>query len=73
MSVPYTLPVPRSGYVCYSAQEMEGIASQTKIHFEKRTNVPFEVLKIRWGEFDDGTGIILTLFSLIKFYSRRKF
>lgn len=57
MSIPYTLPIPRSGYVCYCAHEMEAIAAQTKVHFEKRTNVPFDLLKVRWGEFDDQTGI----------------
>jgi len=56
MALPFYLPTPRSGYVCYCAQEMEPIAAQTKFHFEKRTNnIPFDLLKVRWGVFDDET------------------
>jgi hypothetical protein len=51
----FAFPSPKSGYVCYCAKEMDGIAEQTKLFFEQRTKLPFDLLKVKWGEFDDGT------------------
>jgi hypothetical protein len=38
---------------------MEAIAAQTKAHFESRTGLKFDLLRVKWGEFDDGMFFLL--------------
>lgn len=47
---------PSSGYLMYSALEMESLGFEIQRLFKaKNSKIPFEFLKMRWGTFADGT------------------